>query len=481
MSESWDSLKASEPETQWGLDNATFNSAIDLATRGCDDSAYINRSYLSPNIKGQMYLDHQPIRNAVDVLPTRALNTFRGWNSDADLNTKETKSLSVLNEWFTDKWLDAIREALIVGRLYGDSYIWVDVMDNKDTALPLGAHQGILRTEVFAAHELSFDNNDYDYSSTAIPSASRGALIFPHEIHVSRLIRVPGKLIAAVLREQSYGYGHTCYSNSSVLDTFYASFLGWVQSNGSAIELLQGHSLFIMKMKNLALKVSAKDEGGMSGRFSMILKSMKRVKGLFIDSAQEDASFINRQYSGVDSILDCIESYMCSSSDTPREFLVEPRSKTNGISLPAREELAQSIDLYVESHIQPTLKKILKIWELWASKPEEVSAEIKPQFGSSLLLSPTEKAAQRFKTIQGLALLQKSNALHTSEIRWTLAKDERLVEGQLNIDEKKTAELVKAQKAQAQPAANVGKKTDPSKKLATALSSDKGSHPYSET
>lgn len=467
----------SNDDIQWSQDNAIFEGALDLATRGAGDCDYIRGTYLRYQDLGALFRQYQPIQNAVSVLPTRALATFNGWDSAREADTEVLPEIKSLNDWFERSWRSKVSEALIVGRLYRDSYIWVDVIDGGDTTRPLGSHRGILRIEVFAEHELSFDNSDYDYSEFATPSTSRGALIFPNSIHCSRLIRVPGKIIPAVLREESFGWGNHSYSNASVLDTFYSAFLGWIQSNGAAIQMLDSHSAFIMKMKNLALKVNGKNTDELSGRFKMILQGLKKVKGIFIDANQEDAQFINRTYSGVKDILDCIESYMASASDTPREFLVEPRTKVDGISSAAREELAQSIDLYKDTHIKPILQKILKVWSLWA-ETDTITDPIEPVFGASLILTPTEKAAQRFKTIQGLALLQKSNSLSTSEIRWTLAKDERLVDGQINIDSSQTKKLEKQQKEALAPK-GIARTTSPETKMVNTLTSKEGKAPYS--
>jgi hypothetical protein len=147
--------------------------------------------------------------------------------------------------------------------------------------------------------------------------------------------------------------------------------------------------------------------------------------------------------------------------------------------LAAREELAQSIDLYKNTHIKPVLKKILKVWSLWSTNPtKQVSEPIEPMFGASLILTPTEKAAQRFKTIQGLALLQKSNSLSTSEIRWTLAKDDRLVEGQINIDSSQTKKLEKQQKEALAPK-GATRASSPETKMVNTLTSKEGKAPYS--
>lgn len=463
---------------EWAQDNAVFEGALDLATRGAGDCNYINGSYLRYQDLGSLFRQYQPIQNAVSVLPTRALATFNGWDSAEEEDTKVRPEIKSLNDWFEESWRSKVSEALIVGRLYRDAYIWVDVIDGGDTTKPLGNHRGILRIEVFAEHEMSFDNNDFEYSEFAIPSTSRGALIFPNSIHCSRLIRVPGKIIPAVLREQSFGWGNHNYSNASVLDTFYSAFLGWLQSNGAAIQMLDSHSAFIMKMKNLAMKVNGKNTDELSGRFKMILQGLKKVKGIFVDANQEEATFINRTYNGVNDILDCIESYMASSSDTPREFIVEPRTKVDGISLAAREELAQSIDLYKNTHIKPILQKIIKVWSLWSTNDVTITEPIEPVFSESLILTPTEKAAQRFKTIQGLALLQKSNSLSTSEIRWTLAKDERLVEGQININSSETKKLEKQQKEALAPK-GATRTTSPETKMVNTLTSKEGKSPYS--
>jgi hypothetical protein len=468
----------SEDSLVWSNDNAIFEGALDLATRGAGDCDYVRGSYLRYTDLGALFQQYQPIQNAVSVLPTRSLATFHGWDSSKDDNTEKFPEIEALNTWFEETWRSKLSEALIVGRLYRDAYVWVDVIDSLDPALPLGEHRGILRIEVFAEHELSFNNNDFDYSEYATPSTSRGALIFPNEIHCSRLIRVPGKILPAVLREESFGWGSYNYANASVLDTFYTAFLGWIQSNAAAIQMLDSHSAFILKMKNLAMKVSGKNTNELSGRFKMILQGLKKVKGIFIDANQEEATFINRTYSGVDEILDCIESYMASAADTPREFIVEPRTKVEGISLAAREELAQSIDLYKDTHIKPVLKKIIKIWELWATNDIKITKPIVPVFGASLILTPTEKAAQRFKTIQGLALLQKSNSLSTSEIRWTLAKDERLVDGQINIDSSQTKKLEKQQKEALAPKGST-RASSPETKMVNTLTSKEGKAPYS--
>jgi Protein of unknown function (DUF1073) len=456
-------------------DNAIFEGALDLASRGAGDCDYINGGFLSDTILSDVYQRYQPIQNAVGVLPTRALATFHGWSSIDETKTESLSSIQELNDWFESTWRSKVSEALVVGRLYRDAYVFVDVKDNKDPSTPLAGHRGILRIEVFAEHEITFDNGDYDYSEFGTPSTSRGALIFPNRIHCSRIIRVPGKIMPAVIREYSYGRGTHNYANSSVLDAFYGAFLGWIQSNGSAIQMIDSHSAFIMKMKNLALKVKGQNSDELSGRFKMILQGLKKVKGIFVDANQEEATFINRTYSGVDDILDCIESYMSSASDTPREFLVEPRSKVDGISLAAREELAQSIDLYKDSHIKPILSKILKIWDLCSTKTETIGVPIIPVFGESLILTPTEKAAQRFKTIQGIALLGKSNFLSIAEARWTLAKDERLVECQLNIDDKQTSKLEKQQRDANQPK---GRQTSPETKMVNTLTSKEGKTPY---
>lgn len=363
-------------------------------------------------------------QNAVEVIPTTSLNTFEGWRIDGD-GQQSSKLTEKLYRWFKRRAYTPMLDACHMGRLCGAAYLLIVSNDDPSPATPFRFNRKCSITNIVAIPQQDvrrpfFPNEPY-YSVHSIQKYaeyfhgvwdySLGML----KVHPSRIIEIPGKRISPTL-EDSYNIDTT--PHRSILDTLVPALKGWVKANNSVIKMLETHSAFTLGISNLSIKSKGCDKKeGIVARLKATILGLRTVQGLIYDKNTEDAKFISRTYSGIDSLLKTLNTYLDSASDTPFEFLIygaDAFAKTGGGG--ARQALAQRVSEYQKSHLEPSLERILFMY-LCSQGLSSSLDDLVPVFGDGLILSAEERERSVFKKAQRDAILVNSRIIRNSNAR----------------------------------------------------------------
>jgi hypothetical protein len=194
----------------------------------------------------------------------------------------------------------------------------------------------------------------------------------------------------------------------------------------------------MLGVKDLPLKSRQAGGDGIRKRLQSVLKGIRKVKGIIYDSSTERADFINRTYTGVDTLLKSLSDYLDASSDTPVEFLIYSGKAFESGTGGARQALAQRVVEYQKSHLFPALERFLFLYLAGSGNLDKLDDYL-PIFSDGRIMTALEAAQTRFKKAQTDALLVNSRIIRTDNARLVREWDEPrpfvVVEGDLESSE----------------------------------------------
>jgi hypothetical protein len=136
------------------------------------------------------------------------------------------------------------------------------------------------------------------------------------------VLRFPGKKLYGDMIRQNAGY------NDSVLQTFWSSFAKYLTAIEYSTRMVQDYNVFVYKLKGLANLILQGKQDDILKRFRAILLSMSSLGGLAIDSDNEDAQFVSRNYGGLDQIIDRLKDDTGAAAGMPPSKLWGSSQKT---------------------------------------------------------------------------------------------------------------------------------------------------------
>lgn len=316
--------------------------------------------------------------------------------------SSHSKFVSLINSEFKrlDFWNKLI-EACKIARLLGDGYILL-ITNDEDYSQELNLKSFILNDiSVLDPTVLLIEspNNRGEFTHYNL-NTENGMLI-----HKSRVLRIAGKKLF------SGAYVNTLGRNDSVVRVVLNKLLNWDESVQSAGGLLKSHSLFLYRMKNLASLVKSNEEGLIKSRLKTLINGLTSVNGLILDSA-EDATFIQRNYLGVQPILSELKESLASAAGLPYTKLWG--TPTGGAFSESgasdRYEWANTVDRYQNTVLLPVITRLIdlilnnKITYTWV-------------FENSLQLTENEKAEIKSKITSSDINYINSGVLTAEEVR----------------------------------------------------------------
>jgi hypothetical protein len=400
-----------EALSELGTDNTSYTPDSTLSYRS-DYSRAIN-----------LYESSALVQNAVEVIPTTAINTFEGWKIDGD-GQQSSKLTERLYRWFERKVYTSLLDACHMGRLVGAAYLIVVSDDDTSPATPFRYNvksrihsviavpqQDLLRPVVALDPYYTLTQmTKYSADIAQIWDCSLGTI----RIHPSRVVEIPGKRVSPTLRDNTF----QDTPHLSILDSLVPALKGWIKANKSVIQMLETHSAFTLGISNLSIK--SKDcnkKDGIVSRLKATILGIRTVKGLIYDKNTESAAFISRSYSGIDALLKSLNTYLDAASDTPFEFLVygaDAFGKQGGGG--ARQALAQRVSEYQRSHLRPALERLLFMYLCSIGDPDSLD-DLTPVFGDGLILSTSEREISVFKKAQRDAILVNARIIRNNNER----------------------------------------------------------------
>ncbi len=348
-----------------------------------------------------VYSSSMIARRAVEILPEKAFSLLKSWESQ---ETKNNKDVNRLMQVWRKKLLNEFIEAGQMGRKYQDAYVVLFFNDSLDLSLPLDTSKATKLVGAAARGKWSVNpvqgypgsseyytmtNNYYDGDPLVNDASLRN-------VHRSRIVHVPGLLVDNEQRRHRQGY------NMSVFSYLVEPLSKWICSNHAGIDMLQSHSAFTLGLAGLAWRTSNKDVMGLKKRFASILSGLRQARGLFYDKDSEDANFISRSYSGVDSLIEQLEKYLINASDLPPEYLLQSgESAYSDKGMGSRYAFASLVESYQRTHVTPIVDALFPVLaEVYDTTLGDDLDFFEPEYGSALIHTRSEEADIRFKHAQ---------------------------------------------------------------------------------
>jgi len=262
-------------------------------------------------------------RKAVSLYPQDA---GKGWCTFVSANTDfKSDDLQIFfDNLRTGSLRRAFVDASIEARLHGDAYILLGVDDGQQWDQPLNENKikSFDWIEILSWNECTADfsgnyrNPEFFWvtlTDKRLPENNN----FSMRVHKSRLLRFTGDRLYGQALIDNAG------RNDSILQISYNSFVQHNIGVMAAAGMLSDYSVFKYKLKNLAKMIQAGQQDAILQRFLTMQMGMSTVKGLIMDSDNEDADFMNQTYTGVKDILNSLTDQLVSSFDIPRYKILE--------------------------------------------------------------------------------------------------------------------------------------------------------------
>lgn len=280
-----------------------------------------------------LYESETFIQSVVDLLPQDGVEHFE-WKFD----TPEIKKA------FKNKFSKQLRgihktkNAATQGRLHGDGFLLLGIEDGKSFEDPVDLNeiQDLQWLLPLNRHDLSildvnrFDDPEFYQIAThkintiSPPSEQINTNLEPvFNVHRDRIIRFPGKQIYGISLE------HNCGFNQSVIQAFYNKLVPYLNAFMAAGSMIVDHSVFLYKINGLTKQIVNQKDDVLTKRFQGLATGRSVLNALILDKQMEDADFINKQYNGVDKILNHMLDVVIASSGLPRSKLLGSSNSSN--------------------------------------------------------------------------------------------------------------------------------------------------------
>jgi phage-related protein (TIGR01555 family) len=392
----------------------------DKSTHGTvGDVAFLNR--YDANI---LYRGSKLVQKLVDLLPQ---DSTKKWGRITLGEGDEVPDFSDYEMRLNLR--NAIARAAIAGRLTGDGFVAMGIDDGLmwDEPVNEAGIKSISWLKVLNRHDLQpvYGRGGYEdpeYFRFTIDKNRWPGEEIPWKIHKSRVLRIPGTLLPEDILRDTSGY------NDSVLIATFQAFRQYMSGMGSSAGMLADYSVFVYGLSGLSDMLSSVDEesaketkDALLNRFLAIQMGMSTVKGLILDAENESASFISRNYGGVDQILDRLLELLVANSGMPRTKLLGS-SNTGAFSeggLSDRYEWADCISGYQCLFLTQPVKQIYRYLFLAADSPTKgaLPAAWDFEWAETLQLTKLEQAQLEETLGKADMLALRNGTLHPREVR----------------------------------------------------------------
>lgn len=234
--------------------------------------------------------------------------------------------------------VDLFREAMYLANVYRGAALVLNVDDGRHPSEPIDTKNIRTIREVTALDscdiypDLSAIHNPLKathYNLIVDPSrypmvkemfaqgraVARTGGYYTYGIHRSRVIRFPGMPIPT--RKKQYYNGW----DGSLLESVWDKYVAWEETTNAIQNLMSDYSLFVYKLQGLRDLVSEGNEDALRARINLLRRAAKVLGGVVMDKDDEDIGFIQRTFSGLDSLLDKFRDVFIGASDIPHTIL----------------------------------------------------------------------------------------------------------------------------------------------------------------
>ncbi|BAS57977.1 hypothetical protein NIES2135_26400 [Leptolyngbya boryana NIES-2135] len=274
-----------------------------------------------------LYRQNKICEKVVNLLPVAA--TSKNWLEITLGKGRKTIPSKLIKLSEELNFRDHVRESAIAGRLDGDGFIILGIDDGQAPDQPVNEArirqiswiQSVDRYCLTPLTNSGMPGNP-DYYQLSLPHNIMREGLSYGRIHRTRVLRFSGKRLYGRLIEENGHY------NDSVLLAFYASFMRYLLALEYSVRMVQDYDTFIYKLKGLGQLILQGKEEDILKRFRAILLSKSALGGIAMDGDGEDGSYVGRNFSGLDSLIDRLKDDTAAAADMPPTKLWGSSQKT---------------------------------------------------------------------------------------------------------------------------------------------------------
>jgi phage-related protein (TIGR01555 family) len=367
----------------------------------------------------QLYQQSKFIQKIVDTYPEESAMMEPEWDVtdddvlDVDALQQALRDLKVYNtgESYTGT-MNGFVEASVLSRLDGDGFLIMGINDGQDFDQPVNdlAIRSVDWLYCCSGNYLTRDatRRDFYQFSTDIRSGVE-SLRGVRYIHESRVLSFAGKKLPGEL------FKDNGYRNDSIVQAIFSEFCRFINSVNAGAGMLSSHSIFKYKLAGLSSLKGTQGQETLVNRFTSIMLGLNSIGGLFFDANMEDADFIQRQYSGVDTLTSLILDIFVAVSDMPRSKLLGS-SNSSAFSEGGqsdRYEWSQKVHAWQVKNWKSNLE--LLAWYLLPNRQNTIKYQVR--FPSILQLTDKEQAELRNLYADADTKYITAGVLMTEEVR----------------------------------------------------------------
>jgi len=274
------------------------------------------------------------LRKIISEYPKRASAAWYEYKP-----TTKKNNLHLIHQYYRDlaeksggiNLKEAMRDASVLGREAGDSFILVGFADNKDLSEPLDMNQiySVEWLRVLSRWELApvYSANPSRPSMYQLRLLNEelpdGSQQYNKLIHPSRVRRFPGiKLSNTELRHRQ-GY------NLSVIESLINSFMRREMALANSNLMIDSHQLRTLGLRGLGDLIRADVQNKSTANSEALMQRLMTVdmgasaaRTLLYDLDEEEIKNLNITYGGVNEIIDKIQDAFVADCDLPRDIVL---------------------------------------------------------------------------------------------------------------------------------------------------------------
>lgn len=189
----------------------------------------------------------------------------------------------------------------------------------------------------------------------------KDGLSYAYRVHRSRVLRIPGVPIPDDLMIRNMGW------DRSLIEQVWEEFRDWKTSFADTSNLIHDYSLFVYYLEGLSDRVAENQEEPLRKRFQTFRLATSSLGGAALDKDQEKIEFIQRQFGGMDALLDRFRDLWIGATDIPHTKLFGESPSGLGATGESEEKTwADTVEEYQTRVILPRLKRLYRL--IWLAK-----------------------------------------------------------------------------------------------------------------
>ena len=265
-----------------------------------------------------------------------------------------------------------IKKAMAWARLYGGAMIFIVLDDGLPLEEPINENRINSIQNLIVLHRWEIHHNEICYDITnpnfGLPlyyNISGRTNMTLQRIHHSRFIRFDGEPIS------EEGFRQNDYWAESKLTILYDIARDYEDAYNGIFRALKDFDVEIIKMKDLANLVSAKQEDILKARLRLMQLSKSTISSIVIDSEGEDFSRLQRTFTGIGPMLDKIDKRLQGVTGIPHTVLFgEGSTGTLGAGGESEQStLADLVSIEQKNNMEKELAQIFRLIQLQRQGP----------------------------------------------------------------------------------------------------------------